>query len=136
MWGHSFYLIVFSVHLEPTDFTAQPLSWDGYLQHIRDLEKMLAPPFTREQFVSQCIGSVQDEEPFKTWGARLKGLRWEAVTAFCSEDSRLSAYIDQPITTVESSQLIEHLALVVLVHLSVPQQSHHNVWVSFVEYIY
>ena len=63
-------------------FLCRP-SWDGFLQQLRDVEKLLANTYTREQFVDRCVEKGRDA--FASWGARLKGLRWEVLAKFCSE---------------------------------------------------
>ena len=65
----------------------QPSRWELFLKQLRDLEKMLVRVMTREQFVSKCVSNPTDAELFKTWSAKLSGLRWEVITKFCGEVS-------------------------------------------------
>lgn len=67
---------------------AAELSWELHLKQLRDIEKLLARVYTREQLVATCIDRPEDAEPFRTWSAKISGLRWEVITKFCSEATR------------------------------------------------
>ena len=63
------------------------LSWPGFLKQLRDTEKMLARKITREQFVARCCVATADAQIFKSWSAKIAGLRWEVITKYCAEES-------------------------------------------------
>lgn len=63
------------------------MRWDAFFQKLRDMEKLLVRNYTREQFVAKCVDDPTDAAYFKTWSAKLAGLRWEMIPKFCSEDS-------------------------------------------------
>ena len=61
------------------------LSWNGFLQQLRELDKLLSKTYMREQFTALCVKDPTDATYFSSWGASLKGLRWEVLAKFTSE---------------------------------------------------
>lgn len=55
------------------------------MSQCRDLERLLVRQYTREQFIAKCCDTPADEACFRTWGAKLAGLRWEVIVKFCAE---------------------------------------------------
>lgn len=68
----------------------QRLRWEQFLGQLRELEKLLAIPFNREQFLAKCVQSTEDRQSFSGFFVRLKGLRWEVIVKFCAEEAWLS----------------------------------------------
>ena len=64
------------------------LSWGGFLQSLRDLEKLLNRVYMREHFIATCVGNKSDSDLLGSWSASLRGLRWEAIQIFCAEVTR------------------------------------------------